>query len=125
VCRGKTSTNTNWARSKDGAVNRFDLAKIIHKRLGGSISYRKIYQAVGIIIEQIASDLINDQVVTVRRFGTLSPHLRIAHLAYNVSTCVSRWLKPRKSVKFHAHDAFRSLIRERQERFRQHDDDVS
>jgi nucleoid DNA-binding protein len=99
-------------------MNRIDLANAIHERLGGSISYRRIYQAVGIIIEQITSDLVNDQVVTVRRFGTLSPHVRSSHMANDVSTGVVRKLGSRRSVKFHAHDAFKGLIQERQERFR-------
>ena len=99
-------------------MNRFELSSVIHGRLGGSISYRKIYQAVGIIIEQITSDLVNDQVVTVRKFGTLSPHMRRSHLANNVSTGVVRKLCSRRSVKFHPHEAFSNLIQERQERFR-------
>jgi nucleoid DNA-binding protein len=106
-------------------MNRVDLANAIHERLGGSISHRKIYQAVGIIIEQIANDLVNDQVVTARRFGTLSPHVRRAHLAYNVRTGMIRKLRSIKSVKFHPHEAFTSLIQDRQERFRQKDDDNS
>ena len=99
-------------------MNRVNLANAIHERLHGSISYRKIYQAVGIIIEQITSDLVNDQVVTVRRFGTLSPHVRLAHFAHNVCTGVIRKLGSIKSVKFHPHEAFTSLIRDRQESFR-------
>lgn len=106
-------------------MNRIELATVIHERLGGSISYRKIYQAVGIIVEQIASDLVNDQVVTVRRFGTLSPHVRRSHLANDVSTGVVRKLGSRRSVKFHAHDAFKSLILDRQERFRRKQSDNS
>ena len=65
-------------------MNRVDLAKAIHARLHGSLPHRKIYQAIGIIVEQIASDLVNDQVVTARKFGTLSPHIRVAHFAHNV-----------------------------------------
>ena len=99
-------------------MNRVDLAAAIHERLGGSISNRKIYHAVGIIIEQITSDLVSDQVVTVRKFGTLSPHLRMSHLANNVRTGVVRKLCSRRSVKFHPHEAFSDLIQERQERFR-------
>jgi nucleoid DNA-binding protein len=106
-------------------MNRIDLANAIHERLGGSISHRKIYQAVGIIIEQITSDLVNDQVVTVRRFGTLSPYVRMAHLANNVRTGMIRKLRSVKSIKFHPHEAFTSLIHDRQERFRQKDDDNS
>ena len=101
------------------------IAKIIHERFGGAVPFRKIYQAVGIIIEQIASDLANDQVVTVRRFGTLSPHVRQPHAAHNVSTGEICRLGSKRSVKFHPHEAFSGLIRERQERFLQRADDNS
>lgn len=104
-------------------VGRAGIAAAIHERCG--LPFRKIYQAVGIIIEQITSDLVNDQVVTVRRFGTLSPHVRRAHLAHNISTGVVMKLSSKRSVKFHPHDAFRGLIRERQERFLQMTDDNS
>ena len=99
-------------------MNRLDLTKAICDRLGGGISYRRIYSAIGIIINQIASDLVDDQVVTVRNFGTLSPHVRRSHLAHNVGTGVVRSLSSRRSVKFHPHEAFNGLIRERQERFK-------
>ena len=99
-------------------MNRVNLANAIHERLHGNISYRKIYQAVGIIIEQITSDLVSDQVVTVRMFGTLSPHKRLGHFAHNVCTGVIRKLDSIKSVKFHPHEAFTNLIHDRQESFR-------
>ena len=104
-------------------LGRVGIAKAIHKRCG--LPFRQVYQAIGIIIEQITSDLINDQVVTVRRFGTFSPHVRRAHLAHNVCTGVIRSLGLVKSVKFHPHEAFTNLIHERQECFLQNDDNNS
>jgi nucleoid DNA-binding protein len=104
-------------------VGRAGIAKAIHERCG--LPFRKIYQAIGMIIEQITSDLVNDQVVTVRRFGTLSPHVRRAHLAHNVSSGVVRKLSSKRSVKFHPHESFSGLIQERQERFRQRPEDNS
>ena len=102
---------------------RLGLTKAIYKRLGCAIPFNKVYQAVSIIVEQVANDLVNDQVVTVRRFGTLSPHVRRSHMAHNVSTGIVRKLSSNRSVKFHPHSAFSSLIRERQERFLQIDED--
>jgi len=107
------------------SIGREAVAEAIHERLGSGVPFRKIYQAVGIIIEQISSDLVNDQVVTVRKFGTLSPHVRRSHMAHNVSTGVVRKLSSKRSVKFHPHEAFSGLIRERQERFRHSGDDNS
>jgi nucleoid DNA-binding protein len=106
-------------------VNRVSLSRAIYDRLGGSIPHIKISRAIGIIIEQLSNDLVNDQVVTVRNFGTLSPHLRIAHLAYNVSKGTSMEISAVRSVKFHAHESFKNLILDSQERFRQKDDDNS
>lgn len=106
-------------------MNRIHLAKAIHRRLGGSLSYRRIYQAVGLIVEQVANDLVNDQVVTARRFGTLSPYTRCSHVAHNVINGEIRSLQTKRSVKFHPHVAFVELIREREMKFRQLDDDRS
>jgi nucleoid DNA-binding protein len=106
-------------------VNRMHLVKAIHRRLGGSISYRRIYQAVGLIVDQVSNDLVNDQVVTAKRFGTLSPHVRRAHVAHNVSNGEIRSLMQTRSVKFHPHEAFGELIREREKLFRQFAEDKS
>jgi nucleoid DNA-binding protein len=99
-------------------MNRLSLAKMIHVRMGGAIPYRKVYQAVGVIVEHIVDDLVSDRVVSVRRFGTLSPHTRRSHFAHNVCTGVVRRVSSRRSVKFHAHDAFIKLIFDKQDRFR-------
>jgi hypothetical protein len=44
-------------------------------------------------------------------------------LAHDINDGVVRKLKPRRSVKFHPHTAFSGLIKDRQERFLQNDDD--
>jgi nucleoid DNA-binding protein len=99
-------------------ISRADISKRIHERLGGAISYRIIQQAVGVIIEQIARDLVSDQIVSARRFGTLSPHCRPGHLAHDLSTGEVRELPSTRSVKFHPHESFLSLLADREERFR-------
>jgi nucleoid DNA-binding protein len=73
---------------------------------------------VGVIIEQVARDLVNDQIVSARRFGTLSPHCRPGHLAHNLSTGRVRELSSSRSVKFHPHESFLLLLADREERFR-------
>jgi nucleoid DNA-binding protein len=103
-------------------IGREEISAIIHKWMGKGVSLRKVYQAVGTIIEQIATDLVNDEVVTVRRFGTLSPHMRHAHLANNVNSGTVQQVAAKRSVKFHPHEAFKWLIRERQKNFRQPDE---
>jgi nucleoid DNA-binding protein len=73
---------------------------------------------VGVIVEQVARDLVNDQIVSARRFGTFSPYSRPGHLAHNLSTGKVRKLSPSRSVKFHPHESFLSLLADREERFR-------
>jgi nucleoid DNA-binding protein len=105
-------------------VSRIGLAKAIQKK-SGNIPLQKVYQAIGLIVEQMASDLIKDQVVTVRCFGTFSPYVRQPHLAHDVHTGLVRDVKSSRSVKFHPHEAFKELIRVRQKNFHQSDDDNS
>jgi nucleoid DNA-binding protein len=73
---------------------------------------------VNIIIEQVAKDLINNQIVSAKHFGTLSPYLNATHLAHDLSTGQVRELPTSKSVKFHPHESFLSLLVDREERFR-------
>lgn len=70
------------------------------------------------IVEHIAQDLVEDRVVSVRRFGTLSPHLRRGHLAFNLSSGKVRRLSDYRSVKFHPHEFFSTLLADREDRFR-------
>ena len=100
-------------------INRAKLSKRIHTRLSAAIPYRSIHHAVSVIIDQIANDLINDQVVSARHFGTLSPHSRAAHLAHDLSTGKVRELPSSRSVKFHPHDSLLSLLADREDHFRE------
>jgi nucleoid DNA-binding protein len=100
-------------------ISRANLSKRIHERLGGVIPYRTVHQAVGVIIEQISNDLLNDQVVSARHFGTLSPHVRPGHRAHNIFTGKIRELPSSRSVKLHPHDSFLSLLTDREDHFRE------
>jgi nucleoid DNA-binding protein len=66
----------------------------------------------------VSKDLINDQIVTVRHFGTLSPHTRPGHKANDVSSGAVRELSDTRSVRFHPHESFLSLLLDRLDRFR-------
>ena len=101
------------------ATGRAVIAKRIHKRLSGAVPYRTIHHAVGLIIDQIVQDLLQDQAVSVRYFGTLSPHSRLGHLAHDLSTGKVRELPVSRSVKFHAHSSLLALLQDRQEHFRE------
>jgi nucleoid DNA-binding protein len=98
-------------------INRLSLTNIIYNRIGGSIPIKKLYQSVGLIIDQIANDLISDQMVSVRNFGTLNPYVRAPHIAHNVNEGRLWCVKAKRSVTFHPHEAFQSLIQDRRERF--------
>jgi len=100
-------------------IGRANLSKRIHEQLGGAISYRTVHYAVGVIIDQIANDLLNDQVVSARHFGTLSPYCVRGHLAHDLFTKKIRELPDSRSVKFHAHESFLSLLGDREGHFRE------
>jgi nucleoid DNA-binding protein len=100
-------------------IGKANLAKRIHERLGGAIPYRTIYHAVGIIIDQIVNDLLSDQVVSARHFGTLSPYCVQGHLAHDLFTKKIRELPDSRSVKFHAHESFLALLVDREGYFRE------
>ena len=99
-------------------IGRAEITSRIHERTNGAIPYRRIYDCVSKIIEEIKSDLLQDQAVSVRRFGTLSPYTIKSHKANDVTTGEVRVLPPKKSVKLHSHDSFSELISERQESFK-------
>jgi nucleoid DNA-binding protein len=106
-------------KSKRKKVGRADLTKRIHKQLSGAIPYRTIHYAVNIIIEEMAKEIIEDRIISARRFGTLSPHSRPGHLANDLSLGEVRDLPATRSVKFHPHDAFLFLLKDRKDRFRE------
>ena len=100
-------------------ISRADLSKRIYSRLSGAIPYRTVHHAVSIIIEQIAKEIIDDRIVSARRFGTISPYSIPGHLAHNVSSGEVRTLPTIRSVKFHPHESFLDLLRDRGDRFRE------
>ena len=100
-------------------ISRANLAKRIHSRLGRAIPYRTVHYAVGVIIDQIAHDLLRDQVVSARHFGTLSPYFRPSHRAHNIFTKKIREVLSSRSVKLHPHDSFLSLLADREDYFRE------
>ena len=76
-------------------------------------------QAVGLIINQLTADLVDDQTVSARNFGTLSPYLIKGHLAHDISTGEVRELEGALGVRLHPHEAFRLLLSDRREKFQQ------
>ena len=106
----------------ESTVGREELSKRLHSRLSGTISYRKMYHSVSVIIDAISKDLVDNQIVTVRCFGTLSPYTRPGHIANDLSQGKLRTLQPKKSVRFHPSESFLNLLVDRQERFRDKED---
>jgi len=68
-------------------------------------------------------DLIEDHVITVKNFGTLSPHTRASHSAHDVSSGQIRTISAKRAVKFHPHESFLSLLKDREELFREKEDE--
>lgn len=104
---------------KGKKISRADLSKRIHLRLSGAIPYRTIAYALNVIIEQMAKEIIEDRIISVRRFGTLSPYSIPGHLAHDLSSGEVRTLPTKRSVKFHPHESFLFLLRDREDRFRE------
>jgi nucleoid DNA-binding protein len=86
--------------------------------VGRAIQYNKIHLAVNVIIDQLAFDLSENQAISVRRFGTLSPYVRKGRTAYNVSTGEMHETDNTTLVKFHAHESFTLLLQDKKVRFR-------
>jgi nucleoid DNA-binding protein len=103
---------------KEKKISRADLSKRIHSRLSGAIPYRTVAHAVNVIIEQMAKEIIEDRIISARRFGTLSPYSIPGHLAHDLSSGEIRTLPTIRSVKFHPHESFLYLLRDREDRFR-------
>lgn len=80
--------------------------------------HRSLYRCLGIIIDQVTNDLVEDHVVTVRRFGTLSPFFRLGHVTHDISQNRFRKLEGFCTVRFHPHESFRTLLKERERNFR-------
>lgn len=70
------------------------------------------------IIDQLSNDLVENHVVTVRRFGTLSPVFRSGYTANDISKHEVRQLDGFCTVRFHPHESFRALIQDRKSNFR-------
>ena len=106
-------------KPKRKKAGRADLTKRIYTQLSGAIPYRTIHYAVNIIIEEMAKEIIEDRIISARRFGTLSPYSRPGHLANDLSSREVRDLPTTRSVKFHPHESFLFLLKDRQDRFRE------
>lgn len=99
-------------------IGRVDISKRLYSRLSGVLPHRTLYRCICIIIDQVTNDLAENHVVTVRRFGTLSPFFRSGHTSYDVSQHRVRYSEGFFTVSFHPHESFRTLIRERERNFR-------
>lgn len=105
-------------KSKRKKIGRTDLTKSIYKQLNGAIPYRSIYYAVNVIVQEMAKEIILDRVISVKRFGTLSPYSIPGHLANDIMSGEVREIPTVRSVKFHPHESFLSLIKDRKDGFR-------
>ncbi len=65
----------------------------------------------------MADMLVNDETVSVSNFGTLSPYRFHAHRAFDVTTGSVAYLQGFRTVKFHSHSVFASLLKTRRVRF--------
>jgi nucleoid DNA-binding protein len=99
-------------------IHRIEITKKIYKRLNKTIDYKTLYYSIGIIIENIVEDLVNNQIVTVDGFGTLNPYFRCGHLAHNIQTGKVRQLPEIKMVKFIPQECLSLLLKDRCDSFR-------
>ena len=81
------------------------------------IPFNIICHSVNIIIDQISIELIEDRMVSIGRFGTLSPYFRLGHLANNVSSGRVQKLPTKRLIKFHPHVSFKNLLKDKHDLF--------
>lgn len=72
---------------------------------------------MNVIVDQVALDLVQDRIVCVRRFGTMSPYQHQERSAYNLSSGKISQLPSSRSVRLHPHEALLMLLRDRRGRF--------
>src|SRR5690554_6291491 len=102
---------------KRANIDRVKLTNLIYKRLEKNITKKDIRLAIDIICEEIASILIDKEALSISNFGTLNPYLFHSHNGINVQTGEMQIHKKFWSVKFHAHNAFENLLREKKHIF--------
>lgn len=92
---------------------RKDLINRIYKKTDGTIPFRKLYQAINLIVDGVTQDLVDNQIVTIGNFGTFSPCVRKGSLGNNVSIGKVMQSPEKKGVKFFPNISFLSLLRDK------------
>lgn len=91
-------------------ISKKQLVARIQKRFGDELSQHLIKDAAKVIIDNMISDLISDNPVSVENFGTLSPYVYPGHDGLNIATGKKVFVEPFRTVRFHAHDGLRALL---------------
>ncbi|MDP2683500.1 MAG: HU family DNA-binding protein [bacterium] len=100
------------------SINKRKLAKIITARLDGTISQAVIYDAIGIICDDLFDKLSNNESVSISNFGTLDPYTQHGHDGMDISSGEINYVKPVKSIKFIPHDNLAILLNQNKKKFR-------
>jgi len=107
----------------NGYVNNKELCSRINKRM--LVTQDQVSSAVEIICDEIRKDLVTDAPVSVKHFGTLAPYTYPSHRArvLNGEEAEIKDTQAFRTVKFHPHVSFLTLLREFREFFIQNEDD--
>lgn len=93
------------------------LASIISQRLFNAIPPKVIYSAIEIICNNVSYDLVENSIVSVENFGTLSPYVFHGHKASDVCSEGFVEIQPFRSVKLNPHRQFELMIQKKKSDF--------
>ena len=94
-------------------LNKSQIVSKIYKRFNKALSKRKINDSINVICDVLIQELLANNAVSVKNFGTLSPYLFHEHIGMNVSSGRLQKISSFRSVKFHPHHTFITLIANR------------
>ena len=99
-------------------ITRTKLIDLLHKRMDGELSKQMIDDAIILISNFIADELVEAGTLSVDNFGTIHVYTINGHVGKNVATGELQYVKPKKSVMFSPHVTFKSMIDEKKPRFK-------
>ncbi len=73
---------------------------------------------MNLVCGEIVREILGNQAISIKNFGTLSPYRFHGHKALDVSTGIVGSVKPFRTVRFHPHAVFLRLMEGRRDKFR-------
>lgn len=93
-----------------------DIVNLIYEQCNKSINVYDLKIVIDIIINKCIQDIIDNQIISVGNFGTLTTYNTFnknKRILYNVNTKKMFEYKGYESVRFHISESFNNLLREK------------